>query len=51
MEWFEKNKNMEGKKIYGIVCVNNLTVELIEAVKKNDRIKLYEYKILYSEIY
>lgn len=50
IDWFEKNKISAGKKVYGIICLNNPSKKLVEDVRKDDRIKLYEYQISYSEI-
>ena len=29
LEWFEKSEKFKGKKVYGIICLNNPTKELI----------------------
>lgn len=50
LEWFEKNDFAHGKKIYGIICLNNPTKKLIEKVRKDKRMKLFEYQISYTEI-
>ena len=49
IEWFQKHKAKE-KKVYGIICLNSPGKALIEAVRKDERIKLYEYQISYNEI-
>lgn len=49
INWFQKNKAGE-KKVYGIICLNSPGEALIEAARKDDRIKLYEYQISYTEI-
>lgn len=49
INWFQKNKAGE-KKVYGIICLNSPGETLIEAARKDDRIKLYEYQISYTEI-
>lgn len=50
LDWFEKNKISKGKKVYGIICLNNPTKELIEKVHADSRMKLYEYQVSYTEI-
>ena len=50
VEWFEKSKYAKGKKVYGIICVNDPPQKLINSVQKDDRIRLFEYRVSYSEI-
>lgn len=50
VEWFEKSKYAKGKKVYGIICVNNPPQKLLNSVQKDDRIRLFEYRVSYSEI-
>lgn len=50
LEWFEKNKDLNGKRVYGIICLNNPTKKTINAVRRDTRIKLYEYQISYCEV-
>lgn len=49
IEWFQRHK-AHGKKVYGIICLNAPSRTLIETVRKDDRVKLYEYQISYTEI-
>ena len=50
IKWFEKSKYAKGKKVYGIICLNNPTKKLINAVKTDDKISLFEYNISFTEI-
>lgn len=50
LDWFEKNEKYKGKKIYGIICLNSPSKELIEKVHSDNRMKLFEYQISYNEI-
>lgn len=50
LDWFEKNNFAKGKKVFGIICLNSPTKELIEKVHADKRMKLYEYMISYKEI-
>lgn len=50
IKWFDENKVKDNQKTYGIICLNNPGEDLIQQVKANDRIKLFEYKISYTEI-
>ena len=49
LDWFEKNKFAEGKKIYGIICLNSPTEDLLEKVHKDKRMRLFEYHVSYTE--
>lgn len=48
LNWFTKNWT-DHKNIYGIICLNNPTEDLLEKVRDDDRIKLFEYHISFSE--
>lgn len=50
LDWFEKNDISKGKKVYGIICLNSPSKELIDKVRKDKRMKLFEYQISYIEI-
>lgn len=50
VDWFEKNKVKKGKKVYGIIVLNSPKKNLIEKVRTDDRIRLFEYQIAYKEI-
>lgn len=50
LDWFEKNEISKDKNVYGIICLNSPTKELIEKVHKDRRMKLFEYRISYTEI-
>lgn len=49
LDWFEQNDISKGKKVYGIICLNSPTKELIEKVHADKRMKLFEYQISYTE--
>lgn len=40
----------EGKKVYGIIGLNNPTKELISRVHNDKRMRLFEYQISYKEL-
>ncbi|MBE6099932.1 MAG: DUF91 domain-containing protein [Anaerovibrio sp.] len=50
VDWFEKNKVKKGKKVYGIIVLNSPKKKLVEKVRADDRIRLFEYQIAYKEI-
>ena len=50
LDWFVANNVAKGKKVFGIICLNSPTKELIEKVHSDKRMKLYEYQISYREI-
>ena len=49
LEWFETSKKFKDKKVYGIICLNNPSGELIAKVHADKRMKLYEYQISYVQ--
>ena len=49
LKWFDENWKEKAKNIYGIICLNNPTEELLDKVHKNNRIKVFEYQISYTE--
>lgn len=48
-DWFDKHP-ITDKKTYGIICLNNPTKELIEKVRRDDRVELYNYKVMFEKI-
>lgn len=50
VDWIQKHLAKSKHKTYGIVCLNSPTKQLIEKVRNDDLIKLFEYNISYSEI-
>lgn len=50
LDWFEKSEKFKGKKVYGIICLNNPTKELISRVHNDKRMRLFEYQISYTEL-
>ena len=50
LEWFETAEKFKNKKVYGIICLNNPTKELIKKVHADERMKLFEYQISYQEL-
>lgn len=49
LEWFENSPKFRDKKIYGIICLNNPSKQLIEKVHNDKRMRLFEYQISYTE--
>lgn len=49
LDWFEKSEKFKGKKIFGIICLNSPTQQLIDKVHSDKRMKLFEYQISYTE--
>ena len=43
-------EKFKGKKVYGIICLNNPTKELILRVHNDKRMRLFEYRISYTEL-
>lgn len=50
LNWFENNEISKGKKVYGIICLNSPSKELIEKVHNDKRMKMFEYQISYTEL-
>ena len=50
LDWFEKAPISKGKRVYGIICLNAPTEQLVNKVRKDERIRLFEYQISYTEI-
>jgi len=50
VDYFEKNR-AQGKKVFGILCLNSPTEKLLQDVRQDKRIRLFEYKISYNELF
>ncbi len=50
IEWLQQHKVKKGKKVYGIICVNNPSQGLIDKTRNNSKIMLFEYAISYKQI-
>ena len=50
IEWFKKSRKFKGRNIYGIICLNNPSKKLIDNVRSDERVQLFEYQISYNEI-
>lgn len=48
-EWFDKHP-ITDKKTYGIICLNNPTKKLVEKVRKDERVELFNYKVMFEKI-
>lgn len=50
LDWFEQSQYANGRKVYGIICLNSPTNALIQKVRSDKRMRLFEYSISYTEI-
>ena len=50
LKWFDQNWRSQFNEIYGIICLNNPTPDLLDKVHKNNRIRVFEYQISYTEL-
>lgn len=50
LDWIKEDVAAKGQQVYGIICLNAPTGELIEKVRADDQMRLFEYTISYSEI-
>lgn len=50
IDWIEEDVAVKGQRVFGIICLNSPTSDLIEKVKADDQMRLFEYSISYSEI-
>ena len=49
LKWFDENWKDKVKNIYGIICLNNPTKALLDKVHNNNRVRVFEYQISYTE--
>lgn len=49
LDWFENSEKFKGKKVYGIICLNSPTQQLIDKVHADKRMRIFEYQISYTE--
>lgn len=49
LEWFDQNWGNQVKAIFGIICLNNPTQELLDKVHSSNRVRVFEYQISYTE--
>ena len=49
LDWFDKNWKDKVKDIHGIICLNNPSQELLDRVHENNRVRVFEYQISYTE--
>lgn len=45
LDWFAQSPKFKDKKVYGIICLNNPTADLISRVKSDARMRLFEYQV------
>lgn len=45
-----ENDDGKNRKIYGIICLNSPSNELIKKVRADNRMRLFEYQISYREV-
>lgn len=50
LDWFEDNVKFKGKKVNGIICLNNPTHELVKKIHNDERMRVFEYRISYTEL-
>lgn len=50
MDCIKKNKATGKQKVYGIICLNNPKSDLIEKVKSNSMISLFQYEVRFSKL-
>ena len=49
LDWFAQSEKFKGKTVYGIICLNSPTRQLIDKVHADKRMRLFEYQISYEE--
>ena len=49
MDWIKRNKATSKQKVYGIICLNNPKSDLIEKVKTNSMISLFQYEVHFKK--
>ena len=49
LKQFDENRKDKVKNIYGIICLNTPTQALFDKVHNNNRIRVFEYQVSYTE--
>ena len=50
LEWFNGSRKFKDKKVNGIICLNNPSTELVNKIHKDQRMRVFEYQISYTEL-
>lgn len=50
LDWFEQSNYAKDKNVYGIICLNSPTNALVQKVRNDKRMRLFEYAISYTEV-
>lgn len=50
INWFKCSEKFKEKKIHGIICLNSPSSELIKKIQNDERVRLFEYQISYTEL-
>ena len=50
IDWIKKHKATSKQKVYGIICLNNPKSDLIERVKNNSMISLFQYEVHFKKL-
>jgi tetratricopeptide (TPR) repeat protein len=50
INWFSDSEKFKDRKINGIICLNSPSSELINKIRSDDKVRLFEYQISYTEI-
>jgi tetratricopeptide (TPR) repeat protein len=50
MNWISEHLAKDSQNVFGVICLNSPSKELIKEVRKHPEIKLYEYSLSYKEI-
>lgn len=50
LDWFATSELAKGKHVYGIICLNSPDSVLLEKVHNDKRMRVFEYKISYTEL-
>ena len=50
LEWFNGSSKFKNKRVNGIICLNNPSTDLVDKIHKDNRMRLFEYQISYTEL-
>lgn len=49
LDWFADSGFAAGKQVYGIICLNSPSRQLLDKVHADRRMRVFEYQISYTE--
>ncbi len=50
MDWAERHLAADGQRVFGIICLNSPPAKLVQKIRDDPQVRLFEYAISYTEI-